>query len=437
MITLVNCVGPHPDGNAAVAPPGLLTLAAAVREAGFEVRLADLGATGSAGLPTPEEFPQWLGEPFPVVGFSAMSNMLPYALEAARCLKAASPQTTIVLGGCGAQADVRGILTQFPFIDFVFQGEAEQTLPQFLRRFHDATEWRKVDGLAYRENEQVVLNPPPRRIEDLDDLPSPAYDLVDFKAYRDQVGMLTARGCPFSCAYCEGSLFRGERLILHSVSRVFKDIKTLKAYHPSAQIGFVDDTFTVRRSRVVQFCETYAAGEWDFKWGVSARVDGADAELLQLMARHNCEGVFFGVETGTDKMLRAVGKGVTRAQVCEVIPRATGYFRTVAASFIWGFPFEDLHDLEETLMLAAYLATYGAQIQLHLWSPMPRSPLFRQYRDQLVYDPAVQSNMVMGDMTRYQSLVRSNPTLFAPFYHVPHPAMEEKKAMIQGMGFAG
>jgi radical SAM superfamily enzyme YgiQ (UPF0313 family) len=249
--------------------------------------------------------------------------------------------------------------------------------------------------------------------------------------------MLTSRGCPFSCAYCEGSVFRGERLALHSVSRVFAEIKILRDNHPGARMGFVDDTFTARRLRVVQFCEAYAAGGWDFNWGVSARVDGADAELLQLMAKHNCEGIFFGVEAGSDKTLRAVRKGVTRAQVCEVIPRATECFRNVTASFIWGFPFEDLQDLEETLMLAAYLATYGVHVQLHLWSPMPRSPLFRQYRDQLVYDPAVQSNMVMGNMTRYQPLIRSNPTIFAPFYHVPHPAFEEKRAMIQSMGFDG
>ena len=151
MITLVNCVGSHSKDEPGVAPPGLLTLAAAVREAGFPVRLADLGAVGNAGPPTPEDFPQWLGEPTPVVGFSAMSNMLPFALEAARCLKAASPDTTILLGGCGVQAAVQETLAQFPFIDFAFQGEAERTLPQFLREFHNPSARRQVEGLAYRE----------------------------------------------------------------------------------------------------------------------------------------------------------------------------------------------------------------------------------------------------------------------------------------------
>ena len=136
-------------------------------------------------------------------------------------------------------------------------------------------------------------------------------------------------------------------------------------------------------------------------------------------------------------MLRAVRKKVTRAQICETIPRAREHFENVTASFIWGFPFEEVQELEETLMLMVHLATYGVQLQLHLWSPMPRSPLFRQYRDRLVYDPSVQSNIVMGDMSRYHALIESDPTIFAPFYHVPHSALEEKKAMIQALGFEG
>ena len=282
-----------------------------------------------------------------------------------------------------------------------------------------------------------MVNPPPAQIEDLDSLPLPAYDLVDFTAYHGYIGLLTSRGCPFGCAYCEGSLVGGGRFATHSVSRIFDEIRALQAVYPVARLGFVDDTFTVRRARVVQFCNEYAASGWDFKWGALARVDGADDELLQLMAKHNCENIYFGVESGSDKTLRAVRKGVTSVQVCEVIPRAKEHFQTVTASFIWGFPFENLQDLEDTLMLAAYLASYGVHIQLHLWSPMPRSLLFRQFRDQLVYDPEVQSNIVMGDMTRYQPLIRSNPTIFAPFYHVPHDCFEEKKAMIKTMGFEG
>jgi radical SAM superfamily enzyme YgiQ (UPF0313 family) len=104
---------------------------------------------------------------------------------------------------------------------------------------------------------------------------------------------------------------------------------------------------------------------------------------------------------------------------------------------MWGFPFEDLADLEETLMMAAFLRAYDVNIQVHLWSPMPRSRLFEQYRDQLVYDPGVQSNIVFGNVTRFHSLIASSPALFAPFYHVPHPDFERKKMMIEGMGFRG
>ena len=104
MITLINCVAPHSAKGAGIPPPGLLSLAAAVRAGGIAIQIADLATAGPAAPPAPEVFAGWLGEIPPLVGFSTMSNMLPYALEAARCLKSASPATTILFGGCGASA---------------------------------------------------------------------------------------------------------------------------------------------------------------------------------------------------------------------------------------------------------------------------------------------------------------------------------------------
>ena len=436
MITLVNCVAPHTGEDPGIPPPGLLSLAASVRRAGFQVRVVDLPSASPAGLPAPEEFPRWLGEATRVVGFSSMSNMLPYALEAARFLKAASPQTTIIFGGCGAQAAVKDLLEQFPFVDFAFQGEADFTFPEFLRRRAEPECWPRIGGLAYRTNGRLHINPPPQRISDLDVLPQPAYDFVDVAVYHNNVGLLTARGCPFSCTYCEGSALR-RKPACHSIDRVFAEIQFLQTRYSLSRIGLVDDTFTALRDRAARFCHHYLAGGWDFRWGALARVDGMDEPLMRLLAQARCQSVYFGVESGSDKTLRAVRKGITRRQICEVVPRAKEHFPEVVASFMWGFPFEEPEDLEETLLLIAYLRSFDIKVQLHLWSPMPRSPLFQRYRTQLVYDPGVQSNIVLGDVARYQSLIASNPTIFAPFFHVPHPAFEQKKRMVESVGFAG
>jgi radical SAM superfamily enzyme YgiQ (UPF0313 family) len=436
MITLVNCVAPHTDKDPGIPPPGLLSLAASVQRAGFQVRIADLASTGQAGLPTPEDFPRWLGDTTSIVGFSSMSNMLPYALEAARCLKITSPQTTIIFGGCGAQAAVKDLLERFPFVDFAFQGEADFTFPEFLRKSSEPEAWPRIDGLAYRINGSIHVNPPPPRVSDLDVLPQPAYNLIDVAVYRNYVGLLTSRGCPFSCTYCEGGTLR-RKLVTHSIDRVFAEIKFLQTRYSISRIGLVDDTFTALSDRAARFCRQYLAQGWDFQWGALARVDGMDESLMRLFAQSHCQNIYFGVESGSDKTLQAVRKGVTRRQICEVVPRAKEHFQDVFASLMWGFPFEELEDLEETLLLVAYLRTYGIKVQLHLWSPMPRSTLFQQYRTQLVYDPRVQSNIVLGDVARYESLISSNPTIFAPFFHVPHPDFEQKRKMVESMGFSG
>lgn len=363
--------------------------------------------------------------------------MLPYALEAARCVKAASPQTAVLFGGCGANAAPEEILRQFSFVDFVFQGEAEFTLPRFLREYPHTRSWRQTGGLAYRENGRIAINPAPPWIEDLDSLPLPAYDLVDHAAYQDYIGLLTSRGCPYQCAYCEGGFFHGGRLTSHSLPMVFAEIKLLQTNYGVSRFRLLDDTFTVRRDRVVQFCRDYRENGLDFRWGALSRVDGLDSELMQLMAQSNCDTIYFGVESGSDRTLRIIRKRVTSARIAAVVPRAREHFPKVVASFMWGFPFEEVSDFEQTLLLAAYLQSAGVIVQMHLWSPMPRSSLCRQYQAQLVYDPQVQSDFVGADVSRYAPLIASNSTLFAPFYHVPHAAFKQKKAMMEAMGFAG
>jgi anaerobic magnesium-protoporphyrin IX monomethyl ester cyclase len=438
VITLVNCVTPHDAvGGLQVPPPGLLSLASAIRESGTPVRFVDLATAEDQWPLAPDEFPNWLGEIPPIVGFSTMSNMLPYAVEAARALKAVSPQTTILFGGCGTQAAIEGIVREFPFIDFAFYGEGEQSVPEFVRQYPSSDSWREVTGLVYRQNGHVVVNPPPPRITDFDTIPLPAHDLVDFSAYNPTITVMSSRGCPFACTYCESVAFWERKVTFYSVPRLFAEIRLLQTRHGIASFGFSDDTFTARRQRAAAFCHEYLNGGWNFRWGCAARVDGVEPELMKLMAQANCQDFYFGVESGSDRMLRAVRKGVTRAQICDVVPRAKEHFPQVIASFMWGFPFEELSDLEETLLLAAFLQTYGVQVQLHLWSPMTRSALFEQYRDQLVYDPDVQSNIVLADVARYQPMIRAHPDIFAPFYHVPHPDFERKKQMIEAMGFSG
>jgi len=154
------------------------------------------------------------------------------------------------------------------------------------------------------------------------------------------------------------------------------------------------------------------------------------------MAQARCDTIYFGVESGSDRVLKAIRKRVTSDRVAAVVPRAREHFSKVVASFMWGFPFETVEDLEATLLLAAYLRSAGVTIQLHLWAPMPRSSLCKQYQAQLVYDPKVQSDFVAADVDRYAPLIASNSRLFAPFYHVPHPALAEKRALIEALGFA-
>jgi anaerobic magnesium-protoporphyrin IX monomethyl ester cyclase len=437
MITLVNCQYP---AQTAAAPPGVLSLAASIRAAGIEVSVLDLQLLADLSQVTPEDLLAKLGDPPPpVVGLSTMSNMLPFALESARLLKQAHPQVTIVIGGCGVQGIFQEILERFEDVDFLFQGEGDVAFPHFLKTFLAGGEWQLLPGIAFRAGSKVQINPPPPRIQDLDLLPLPAYDLVDINAYTAPLNLMTARGCPFHCVYCSGGAFRGTAPVARSHSGLIEEIELLAARYRKEKFSFVDDTFTVPRGRAASFCRTYREKGSRFSWSILARINTLTLEDLDLMAQSGCKALYFGIESGSERVLSRIKKGFTLKDAETTLRQAKERFEFVVASLMYGFPFETVADLEQTLVLAGYCQMLNIGKQLHFWSPMPLSSLYEQYREQLVYDPEIYSNAVKSklDLSRYEPLIASDSRVFAPFYHVPHPGLKEKIELARSMGFWG
>ncbi len=251
------------------------------------------------------------------------------------------------------------VVAQHPGVDFVVRGEPEHTIGGLIDALRTGAAPQSVDGLAFRGSDRVVLTPSRPRLEELDLLPYPDHDLVDLSLYNESfvprpIGVVTtARGCPFACSFCVRAY--GRKLACRSWQNIAQELMTLRR-KGIRNVRFLDDTFTVERSRVVNLCRFVEAALPDLRWTCLTRLDRIDPELAQAMARAGCRRIYAGVESANEDRLEAWGKGITRAQIEAGVAAARNAGIEVSGFFIVGAPGETL---EEATASADFAASLG------------------------------------------------------------------------------
>jgi radical SAM superfamily enzyme YgiQ (UPF0313 family) len=195
------------------------------------------------------------------------------------------------------------------------------------------------------------------RIDNLDDLPFPAYDVFVKSNYvmtspffegNRVFNMITSRGCPFSCTFCNTKEVWGRKYTYHSSERVVSDIKRLIKDHNVDGIYFREDNFTLRKDRLKSICETIIESGLKFNWACETRVDTLNEELVSLMAKSGCKGFYMGLESGSPRMLEFYKKGITPEQGLNVSSWCLKYGIKMAGSFITNHPIETQEDVKLT-----------------------------------------------------------------------------------------
>lgn len=204
---------------------------------------------------------------------------------------------------------------------------------------------RKLDdcpGLAYRQNEATIhLTQERQRIADLDRLPLPARDLLPMSLYRETAGfVVTARGCPFRCAYCSTSAFNGRKYRAASPKYVVDEIQHLVEQYGIRNIPFGDDTFTLHRQRVTAICEEIISRGLNIYWTANTRVDLVDFDLLALMKRAGCTALLFGIESSSQEVLDRIKKGFRIDEARQALRWCRDLGISVTEAFIVGLPGE-------------------------------------------------------------------------------------------------
>jgi radical SAM superfamily enzyme YgiQ (UPF0313 family) len=168
-----------------------------------------------------------------------------------------------------------------------------------------------------------------------------------------------------------------------SVESIVDELRFLKVRYGKAEFEFTDETFVLHPGVIVDFCGELAAKRVDVAWSCTGRVNLVDAPLLDEMAAHGCRGIFYGIESGSDRVLERIRKDFTVREAIDVVHESLKRVHVVA-SFVWGYPFESVDDLLRTMIIMAYFSRLGVDTRLNRLIPFARTELYAEYGDALV-----------------------------------------------------
>jgi len=423
-----------------LAPVGILSLAAVLEAKGLQPEVVDLNRVyydwRQKSDPNKTDFcsfagAYFAGRDFDFFGFSTVCSSYPLTLRIAAEVKRVHPESVVALGG--PQASVVDISTMraYPFIDLVVRGEAEQTLPDLVDALAAGSSLAAVPGITFRRNEdgEIVRSPDAPLVLDLDTLPFPAFHLFPDVRYCRHFPLELGRGCPFACTFCSTNDFFRRRFRLKTPAQMIADMRRVKQTYGINSFELVHDMFTVDRKRVVEFCEALLESKEEFYWGSSARTDCIDEELIALMARAGCRGIFFGIETGSRRMQKIIDKGLDLNDSAERVRSCDKFKINTAVSLMAGFPGETMNDLRDTAAFFVDSLRYDhADPQLSILAPLADTPIQKQHKDSLVLDDDIADMSYRGWRQEPQdhAMIAQHPEIFSSFYSVPLPYLERE-----------
>ncbi|MFO0665959.1 MAG: radical SAM protein [Polyangiaceae bacterium] len=326
------------DADFYQVPYGLLALGAISKRAGHEVKVLNL--SNFAWSKVVDVVRDLSAD---VYGLSCWTANRRGVCEVARAIKALSPNALVVVGGPHATPLAKELMVHCSAIDLVCVGEADETFVEILSKRGRGEPLRDIAGTAFRaENGTVQLAPERSQVKDLDLLPSP-------QSYFDTHILMTSRGCPWACTFCGAETSWGRGFRANSVEYVVDAIESVLARLPVKMIQVKDDTFTTNKKRVVELCREIRRRELRFFWSCDTRVDLLTDELLREMRLAGCERLSLGVESGSQRILDAIDKKITPAEIIESTNLAKRYGIKVRYYMMLGNRGETIESFDETL----------------------------------------------------------------------------------------
>lgn len=427
---------PKPAANQEPYPPlGTLYAAARLRGDGHEVALSDsmlefgLGEYQSELRRFRPDVVAIYEDDFNYLSKMCLTNIRSRAFEKARLAKGAG--ALVVAHGSDASDHFEKYLEACA--DAVLLGEGEETLAELTRATasegagrETGPSWVKIPGLAFRDRQGTVVRTPPRPVlRNLDQLPFPAWDLVDVERYRKawlerhdrfSINMVTTRGCPFHCNWCAKPIY-GQRYSVRSPANVAAELEWLHREARPDHIWFADDIFGLEPGWVEEFAREVEERGVRTPFKIQARADLMNEEVAAGLARAGCENVWMGAESGSQKVLDAMDKGLRVEQIYQATRCLKA--RGIRVSFFlqFGYPGEEWSDIEKTLAMVRNLRPDDVGISVSY--PLPGTPFYARVRREAM-GPGVKTNWTHSDDLDLMFRGTYSPAFYRALYRWVH-----------------
>lgn len=363
------------DENRGYTPPmGLLYIQAAVEHSRHESIFLDANLKRWDHEETAR---QALSHNPDLIGLQAMTFTLPDAYLVAKAVKNLNPEVKVLIGGPHPTIYPKET-SELEAVDFAFAGEGEVGFPAFLDAFYDSDARAAIPGIACKLNGKVHYTPSAGLLKEMDSISYPARKSSQYKQYSSVLAernpitiMITSRGCPFQCVFCNRM---GRKYRCHSAQYVLGEIEEVLQLGLE-EVFIHDDNFGLKRERVKAICEGIIERGYDFIWEARTRVDCVDEELLALMRRAGCRRLSFGVESGSEKVLKSMKKAISLDCVEKVFKWCQKEGILTLADFIFGNLDEEIEDVKKSLALVKRIDPDF--VQYSICSPYPDTPLYK------------------------------------------------------------
>ena len=335
-------------------PLSLAWVASIAREAGHDVELVD-ARTLRLG---PDDVLAHLRKRKPdILGFMMTTYMFRETLDWVRYLRGGLGGVPVMIGGYNLRVYPK-VSVMPPEIDFGCYNSAYHTVPRLLEELEGGRRFDDVPGLIYKRNGEVVQTEYGEDPE-FDDYPTPARDLLPNELYaefpterKNFTVMVTSKGCPMACLFCEASRTRYNP---RSVGKVVDEMEECYHRHGIREIDVFDYEFPIVRKRALAICKEIQRRKLDISWACRSRIDSVDNELLREMRAAGCTRIYYGIEAGDQEMLDVVDKRITLEQVRETIELTKKNGIRALGFFLVGSPGETRETFAKTLKFAKSL----------------------------------------------------------------------------------
>jgi radical SAM superfamily enzyme YgiQ (UPF0313 family) len=404
------------------APLGTLYASSMMRENGFRVSFFDSMFAHSANDIIPELEKEQPGlfviydDGFNYLTKMCLTNMREAAFQMIKLAKRSG--CTVIVSSSDSTDRYEEYLNEGA--DFILLGEAEMTLLELANAINKGqNDFLSIQGIAYKKDDAIIKTARRNVIKELDSLPFPAWDLIDMEPYRKMwqnsrgffsMNMGTTRGCPFKCNWCAKPIY-GNRYNSRSPENVISELKMLKEKFQFDHIWFCDDIFGLKPGWVHAFADLVEKENLDFKFKIQARADLLlQEEYIKDLVRAGCENVWMGAESGSQRILDAMDKGIT----IEQIKNSTSLLKKhgIRPSFFiqFGYLGETMEDIKKTISMINNLLP--CELGISVSYPLPGTLFYDKVKAQL------QEKTNWTDSDELALMFRN--TYPAPFYKQLH-----------------